>query len=110
MSLKRYRNELNVIPHANDIDIIGLSETRLDNKTEDHELSVEGYKIFRNGCDSNAGGVAIYVKDSLPVPTVKVKSDKLELLSLEIKQTNARSFFLVCGYRSPTASADKTAF
>ena len=39
MSLKTYRNELNVILHENDIDIIGLSETRLEKKTEDHGLS-----------------------------------------------------------------------
>ena len=35
MSLKRYGNELNVILHENNIDIIGLSETRLEKKTED---------------------------------------------------------------------------
>ena len=110
MSLKRYRHELNVILYENDIDIIGLSETRLEKKTEDHELSIEGYKIFRNDRDSNGGGVAIYVKDSLSVPTIKLKSDKLEVLYLEIKPTNARSFFLVCWYRPPTSSVDETAF
>ena len=61
MSLKIYRNELNIILHENDIDIIGLSETRLENKTEDHERFIEGYKIFRNDRDSNGGGVAMYV-------------------------------------------------
>ena len=30
--LKRYGNELNVILHENNIDIIGLSETRLEKK------------------------------------------------------------------------------
>ena len=59
---------------------------------------------------SNGGGVAIYVKDSLPAPTIKLRSDKIELLSLEIKPKNARSFFLVCWYRPPTASVDEIAF
>ena len=92
------------------IDIIGLSETRLEKKTEDHELSIEGYKVFCNDRDSNGDGVAIYVVDSLPAPTVTRKSDKLELLSLEIKPTIARSFFIVCWYRPPTTSVDETAF
>ena len=87
-----------------------LSETRLEKKTEDHELSIEGYKIFRNDRDSNGGGVELYDKHSLPASTIKLKSDKLELLSLEIKPTNARSFFLVCWYRPPTTSVDETAF
>ena len=77
MPLKRYRNELNVILHENDIGIKGLSETRLEKKTEDHELSIEGYKIFRNDRDSNGGGVEIYDKDSLPAPTIKLKNEKL---------------------------------
>ena len=89
---------------------MGLCETRLGKKIEDHELSVQGYKIFRNDQDSKGRGVAIYVKDSLPVPTIKIRSVKLELPSLEIKPTNARSFFLVCWYRPPTSSVDETAF
>ena len=110
MPLKRYRNELNVVLHENDVDIISLTETRLENKAEDHELSIERYRIFRNDRDSNGGGVAIYVKDSLPAPTIKLKSDKQELPSLEIKSTNASSFVLVCWYRPPTASVDDTSF
>ena len=110
MSFKRYRNELNVILHENDIDIIGLSETRLEKKTEDHELPIERCKNFRNDRDSNSGGVAIYVKDSLPAPTIKLQGDKLELLSSEIKPTNASSFFPGCWYRPLTASVDETAF
>ena len=89
---------------------MGLCDMRLEKKIEDHELSIEWYKIFRNDRDSNGGGVAIYVEDSLSVPTIKIRSDELEILSLEIKPTNARSFLLVCWYSPPTFSVDETAF
>ena len=56
------------------------------------------------------GGVAIYVKDSLPEPIIELKNDKLELLSLRIKPKNAKSFILVCWYRSPTSVVDDAAF
>ena len=107
VSLRKYKNELDIILHDNDIDIIGLSETRLDKNVQNCKLLIEGYKIFRNDRDANGGGVAIYVRDSIPEPTIELKSDKLELLSLRIKPKNARSFVFVCWYRPPTSVVDE---
>ena len=42
----------------------------------------------------------------MPLPVVKLRSDKLELFSLEIKQNHAKSFLVVCWYRPPTAGVD----
>ena len=60
-----------------DIDIIGLSETWLDKTISHSEVNINGYNIFRNDRDVNGGGVAIYVKASLPEPKVRIKSDNL---------------------------------
>ena len=57
------------------IGIIGLSETRLYKTICDSEVNISGYNIFKNDRDVNGGGVAIYVKASLPEPTVRIKSD-----------------------------------
>ena len=92
----------------NDIDVIGLCETRLDKTISDSEVSISGYNIFRNDRDVNGGGVAIYVKTSLPEPTVRIKCENLELISLEIAPKHAKSFLVVCWYRPPTA--DDAAF
>ena len=54
--------------------ISGLSESRLDESIRDHEVLIQGYKIFRNCRNANGGGVAIYVKDTLPVPKIKQKA------------------------------------
>ena len=78
--------------HDNDTDSVGLSETRLDESIRDHEVLKQGYNIFRNDRDVNAGGVAIRVKDTLPVPKIKQKSNKLELMSLEKNQENTKPF------------------
>ena len=77
VSLRKHRNELSIILHDNDIDIIGLSETRLDENIGDAEVSIEGYKIFRNDRNANGGGVAIYVKDTLPEPKIKQNCDNI---------------------------------
>ena len=76
----------------NKIDVIGLSETRLDENIGDRELRMEGYKIFRNDRSVHGGGVAINVKESLDVIQVDHQMNSLELLSLEIKPKKARSF------------------
>ena len=89
---------------------IYFNNLRLDTNGQDYELAIEGYKIFRNDRDANGGGVAIYVKDSLPEPIIELKSDKLELLSLRIKPKNAKSFIFVCWYRPPTSVVDNAAF
>ena len=53
----------------------------------------------------------MYIKESLPEPIIKLNSDKLELISLEVSQNiHARSFHLVCWYRPPTAGVDELAF
>ncbi len=110
VSLRKYKNELSIILHDNNIDIIGLSETQLDDRITDTEVLIEGFTIFRNDRNVSGGGVAIYVKDSLPLPKIIEKSDKLELLSLGIKQQNARPFFLISWYRPQTAGVDDVAF
>ncbi len=55
-------------------------------------------------------GVALYVKNSIPARVVKLKSDNLELLSIEISPGHARPFHLVCWYRPPTSFVDGKAF
>ena len=60
VSFRKYKDELGVILHDNDIDIIGLSETRLDKNIKDCELAIEGCKIFRNDRDANGGSCKLY--------------------------------------------------
>ncbi len=50
------KDELSVILYENDIDVIGLSETKLDAEVEDREVFIEGNRIFRNDRNLNGGG------------------------------------------------------
>ena len=53
----------------------------------------------------------MYIKESLPEPKLKLISDELELIALEVSHSNfARSFHVICWYRPPTASVDYAAF
>ena len=59
--------------HDNNIDIIGLREIRLDSRVNDSEVSIHGYRIYRNDRDSNGGEIAVYVRENLPEPIIKTK-------------------------------------
>ena len=56
------------------------------------------------------GGVAIYVKESLPEPVVRIKGNELELLALEFSPNHGRHFFVVCWYRPLTLGVDEASF
>ena len=110
VSLRKYRHELSVLLHDNDIDVIGLCATRLDEKVPDSYVSIAEYKIFKNDRDLNGGGVAKYIKENFPEPSVKLKTHSLELLVLELAPKNSKLFFVACWYRPPTSVVDIQAF
>ena len=72
--------------------MVGLNVTRLDGDVGDSEVFISGYKIFRSDRNSNGGGVSIYVKVTIPEPTIKVQGDILELLCLEVTPKYSKTF------------------
>ena len=64
--------EHKIVLIENEIDIIGLSETQLDETVRDVDVYINGYNAHRNHLNANGGEVAIYVKDNFPEPTIKI--------------------------------------
>ena len=54
-----------VVKH-NDYDIVGLSETWLNSNIGDEVIYLQGYKVVRSDRHCRGGGVALYIKDSIP--------------------------------------------
>ena len=84
-----------LILNKNQIDIVGLNETRLNQTSRDHKIYIDRYQIFRNDRNKDGGGVASYVKDSLADVKVKLTCDQLELLCLEITPRKAKSMHVL---------------
>jgi DNA-directed RNA polymerase len=63
---------------------------------------INGYILHQKfRADGNGGGVAIYVKTNGNFIVNRVfEETNLELLCLEVKQTNCKSFLIACVYRS----------
>ena len=82
-SLRKHKDEIEVLIRENKIDIFAINETKLDSKTKDEQVSVEGYNILR--CDRNSyrGGVAIYLRDILNFELrTDIKTENLEMICI----------------------------
>ena len=54
VSLRKHRRGLEIVLNDNDIDIVGLSKTRLDGTVRDSDVNINGYNIYR--IDRNGNG------------------------------------------------------
>ena len=60
-SLYRNIDEINHFLHDNDIQILALNETLLDDSISDKEVKIENYDLVRKDRNRNGGGVAICI-------------------------------------------------
>ena len=86
------------------LDLLALSETRLDNTFTDSAVSIDGYTLIRRDPCRGGGGVAMYVRN---VIDFKIRSDlshpDLEFLCIEIHKPRAKPFLIPNWYRPPNS-------
>ena len=101
-SLCKHKDEIEVLMRENKIDIFAINETKLDSKTKDEQVSVEGYNILRCDRNSYGGGVAIYLRDTLNFELrTDIKTENLEMICIEMKPKCSKPFFVLAWYRPP---------
>ena len=100
-SLRRHKDELEVLMRENKIDILALSETKLDSKTEEEQVSIPGYTVLRCDRNSHGGDVAIYLRYTLNFEhRTDLKTDN-EMICIELKPKCSKLFILLAWYRPP---------
>ena len=107
-SLRHKLDEVRLLLQNLNIDILCVSETRLDQTICDSHVARHGYQITR--CDhtyNGYGGVAIYVRDTI---TFQVRhdintSEELEMMWIEIPARPNKDVLIACIYRPPSAPA-----
>lgn len=95
-------DQLRIVLRNQTFDVIGISETRLDDSIDDAEIHIKGYhnKVYRRDRNKHGGGVLLYIKDKWTVTNVS-KHEFLEVLTLDIKQLNSPTLKLGVVYRPP---------
>ena len=65
-SIRNKFNELSVILHKHFVDILVVSETKVDKSYGTSLFKVHGYKMYRKDKTDKSGGLLIYVSDQIP--------------------------------------------
>jgi hypothetical protein len=60
--------EINNLQVTDDVHILTISETLLDNTFDDTVVAIHGQNIYRN---ANGGGVAVYIQNHIPCQSTK---------------------------------------
>ena len=87
----------------NEIDILSINETKLNETISDNEVNILGYDIVRRDRTTDGGGgVCFYVKISVNFTLRNdLNMETLENLCLEIQQPRSKPFVVVTWYIPP---------
>ena len=101
--LTTHTDELRILLAYNEIDLLSIYQTKLNETATDDEVNIPGYTIVNRDRISNGGGrVCFYVKNSINFTTRKdLNVDTPQNLSLEIQKPSCKPFVVVTWYRPP---------
>ena len=87
----------------NNYDLIGITETHLDDAINQERISVNGYDFIKcnNPLNIKRGGVALYIKNSIPKRERSDMATLPESIVCELSLDRKKYFFVVL-YRSPS--------
>ena len=80
-------------------DITCLNETRLNCSIDNSEVGIPGYDLARKDRNRNGGGVAIYLRDTIPyIDRADLIPDVAEAICLEIKKQKMKPLVVLALY------------
>ena len=80
----------------NNLDILLISETKIDSSFPTAQFQIEGYTTYRLDRNANGGGILLYIRED--IPSTPLNSDiSTECLSIEIN-VRKKKWILVCTY------------
>lgn len=102
-SLSTRRDTLSVFLSIHKVDIALCQETKAGRSTEDSDLAIAGYKLFRKDQSTRRGGLAAYVAESLQVAPERLthlpRSTEIQLLA--VRAPTKDPIYIANCYRSP---------
>ena len=88
---------------SDNIHILAISETHLDNSFDDTSVAIQGYNIYRRDKNAYGGGVAVYIQSHIHVMIREdLMSSVIEVLWLQVHLAYLKTFLLGCFYRPPS--------
>ena len=83
----------------NNIDILMISETKIDNSFPTMQFHIEGYCIYRLDRNEYGGGILVYVREDIPSKLIPMQSSSVEGFFIELN-LRCKKWLLSCSYHS----------
>ena len=94
--------------HNQELDVLGINETRLDSDVPIDFISVGGYTWIATNRNRSGGGVGFYVRNSINFEVRQdLNNNEIESLTIEILKPKIKPFPITTWYRQPNSSIDK---
>ena len=111
-SLSAHLEELQLLLNALkiNVDVIGISETKEQFGGFLKNVDLHGYTILSQHSNSEAGGVALYVRSNLDYiirDDLNVLENAFETIWVGIKNKKSQNVLCCCTYRHPNTEIDK---
>ena len=103
LNINSIRNKFDFLAHQveGNIDILMISETKLDESFPPSQFFLDGYSVlFRFDRNGNGGGILLYIRDNLPSKLLSLNKN-IEGFFVEINVRNKKKWLLSCSY-NPT--------
>ena len=106
-SIRNKFSELRLILDRNIVDILVITETKVDASFTNTIFMVPNYKLYRLDNTAKSGGVFIYVCDNIPSTqsTVSIKNKQLQCLSVKLT-FDGYNLFMMGMYKNPKMKND----
>ena len=106
MNINSIRNKLEDLKFlvAENVDILVISETKLDESFPTSQFSINGFKKpFRYDRNANGGGILVYIRDKVPANEIKQMNiaNSIECVLTEIN-VGKKKWALISTYRPPS--------
>ena len=83
-------DEIRLLVRNENIDILVINETKVDQKIDDRLISLEDFSLCRYDRSRQGGGVALYVRNTVRFkPREDLPNKSLELICIEVEPPNS---------------------
>ncbi len=90
------------------IDVLAITETKLDDSFPMHQFKIDGFKILRNDFNKNSGGIMIVIRDDIPhsrKPEYEFCIANVQSIVVECIISKEKWYFITF-YKSPKVNTD----
>ena len=102
LNINSIRNKFELLSEKvrNDIDVLVISETKIDESFPDSQFLIDSFSTpFRMDRNNKGGGILVYVREDIPAKSIKIPyiSKETECLAIELNLRKMK-WLITCSY------------